>query len=103
MTTRISSLPGVSPNRNSPAQSPPPPSSSTLASAHEEGFMDFMNAASSREVAMWIGKNLGYRGEQVLLEPPRFSGGRKEDPKTFIKEFNKAAKANRWITLDRCL
>jgi hypothetical protein len=52
---------------------------------------------------MWIGKNLGYRGEQVLLEPPRFSGGRKEDPKTFIKEFNKAAKANRWITLDRCL
>jgi len=41
--------------------------------------------------------------EVIFKTPPHFSGTPIEDPKQFIVEFDKAARANRWTTIGRCL
>jgi hypothetical protein len=43
------------------------------------------------------------RNEILLRNPPHFTGSHAEDPKAFILEFDKAAKANSWNIMGRCM
>jgi hypothetical protein len=59
--------------------------------------LDFLASDNGSQFSQWIFQALDARSEVLLKPPPHFSGSSFEDPKVFIVNFDKAAKANRWI------
>jgi hypothetical protein len=65
--------------------------------------LDFLASDNGSQFSQWIFQALDARSEVLLKPPPHFSGSSFEDPKVFIVNFDKAAKANRWNNVSRCL
>lgn len=77
--------------------------STKTSSATFMAMPEILSGNRNTQIPDWFVQALGARNEVLLKAPPHFSGSYAEDPKAFIIEFDKAAKANRWSSVDRCM